>query len=264
MFLNNTAQPASKNARILITWVTGILFALTTTFSYSQGSRNFISASGGYSLPIGKYASERLSNPDYGLAGSGYFGQIAYEHRFLFWLGIRLAGNVTINKTNPDPIVAKSNEYLERVRPFINEEGTYTWKTDASQWKQASAMVGPVLYLYLGKVQLEGHLMGGYVIVESPDILVTGESSSGNNPVEGSLASARSKTWGAGAGASIKIPLSRHLSFQLGGDLIGTEAKFDDLVLVGKIGNYDPLEQPRSEHRLVSVINIGAGFTIEF
>lgn len=251
------------NSRLILA-LTFLIFLLPDPSEcFAQGSRNFFSASGGYSLPIGKYASEKLGNPDYGLAGSGYFGQVAYEHRFLFWLGLRVAGNHTINKTNPGPIIAKSEEYLDMARPFINEEGTYTWTTETTKWKLTSAMIGPALYLYLGKVQFEGHLMGGYVWVHSPDIHVYGTSSSGKNPVEGSMASSLSKTPGGGIGMSIKIPLSSHLTFQLGGDVIGTEAKFHNLTLVGKV-NDTQLEQPRSENRWVSVVNLGAGFCIEF
>lgn len=242
-----------------------LLFKISTTDANAQGSRNFFTVSGGYSLPIGKYASERLSDPDYGLAGSGYFGQVAYEHRFLFWLGMRVSGNLTINKTNPGPIITRSQQYLEFVRPLLSNSGdTYSWTTQTSEWRVASAMAGPALYLYLGRVQVEGHIQGGYVLVQSPDIKVYGESSSGENPVEGSMASSNSGKFGAGIGTSIKIPLSKHLSFQLAADLIGTNAEFDDLVLIGKIGSYPPQEQARTEKRLVSVVNLGAGFTIEF
>jgi hypothetical protein len=242
-----------------------ILLLTTLEKSNAQGSRNFFTVSGGYSLPIGKYASERLSDPNYGLAGSGYFGQVAYEHRFLFWLGMRVSGNLTINKTNAGPIITRSQQYLDLVRPLLsNGDDTYTWTTDASEWRVASAMAGPALYLYLGRVQLEGHVLGGYVLAQSPTIKVYGASSSGANPVEGSLASSNSGKFGAGVGTSIKIPLSKHLSLQLAADLIGTHAEFDDLVLVGKIGSYPPQEQARTEKQLVSVVNLGAGFTIEF
>ena len=42
----------------------------------AQDTKNFFSVTGGYSLPVGQLATEKLNDPLAGLAGSGYYGQV--------------------------------------------------------------------------------------------------------------------------------------------------------------------------------------------
>ena len=71
MFLSNSSL---RNSFLK----TSLLVLLLPLCSLGQ-DRNIVSFSGGYSLPLGKFASANLNDPEAGLAGAGVFGQLSYE-----------------------------------------------------------------------------------------------------------------------------------------------------------------------------------------
>ncbi len=220
-------------------------------------NQNVLSFSGGYSLPIGEFASKQFSNPDAGLAGEGFFGQISYERRIASWWGLRLAGNLNVNQANSEPLI-------EQYSQFLPNPETYTWQSEVTNWKLGAILFGPAGYLSLGSVELEGHVQGGMVFAEAPGVTLNGVSSTGQNTVDARVPVASTRTFGYGAGASVRFRLTDHLRFQLTGDWIGANAQLKDVPTYVKVGDRPPINGLVSPRRFVTVLNAGAGLVVVF
>lgn len=239
---------------------------LTSAFSNSQAqnTRSFFSVTGGYSLPVGNLAKEKLNDPLAGLAGSGYYGQASYDFRIWRWLGLRLTGSLNQNTTNSGPIIDKANSYVQ----FTGK--TYAWESTVSTWKLGAGLIGPAIYINMNRVQIEAHLQGGIVRASTPSVYLVGrEVNASGQVVEGSqtinvsLNHAITKPYGFDAGLSLRLPLFRSLFFQLTGDVIGAKAEVKDLAIRAKVGTLDVADQI-NEKRFIGVVNIGAGLGIAF
>lgn len=225
---------------------------------YSLGQdRNIISFSGGYSVPIGEFASKQFSNPDAGLAGEGFFGQLSYERKFTSWLGARLTGNLNINQTNAKPLI-------EQYSLFLPNPDTYTWQSDVTKWRMGAVLAGPAGYLSLGAVELEGHVQAGMVFAEAPGVVLNGVSSTGQNAVDARVPVASTSAFGYGAGASVRFRLTDHLRLQVTGDWIGADARLKNVPTYVKVGDRPPIEGIISPRRFVTVLNVGAGLVVAF
>lgn len=232
--------------------------------SKAQDTKNFFSVTGGYSLPVGQLAREKLNDPLAGLAGSGHFGQVNFDHRIWRGFGFRLSGSLNVNKTNSDPIIEKANSYVQAIGR------TYTWQSDVSEWKMGAVLFGPAIYLNMNRVQIEAHLQGGIVRASTPSVYLTGQGLTvdGNidptaTKVDVSLNHTIVKPIGFGAGASIRLPLFKALFFQISGDVIGAKAEVKDLAIVANVGG-NPYSDRLNEQRFIGVVNVGAGLGLAF
>lgn len=241
-----------------------ILLIIHIEDANAQDTRNFFSVSGGYSLPVGELATEKLNDPLAGLAGSGYFGHVNYDHRIARWLGVRISGSLNQNSTNSAPIIDKANSYIAATGR------TYNWDSSVSKWKLGAALIGPAIYFNMNRVQIEAHVQGGIVRATTPSVLLTGKEINasgqwveGSQGIEVSLNQATVTPLGFGAGLSLRLPLFGALFFQLSGDVIGAKAKVSDLAIRAKIGQFEHNDRI-NESRFIGVVNIGAGLGIAF
>lgn len=241
-----------------------IVLICTLNNSLAQETRSFLSVTGGYSLPVGELARQKLNDPFAGLTGSGHFGQVNYDFRLSRGFGFKISGSMNLNKTRPQPIIERANQKVEEIRPLINETSAYSWQTDVSKWKFNAVMAGPAVFLNFNWVQLEAHVQGGYVQVTSPTVKMTGTFESGENSISVNLLPASTKGFGLGAGASLRIPIINQLYFHISGDFIATEATLNDVAIKVRIGSYPEATVPINEKRFVGVANIGAGLGIAF
>lgn len=230
----------------------------------AQDTKNFFSVTGGYSLPVGQLATEKLNDPLAGLAGSGYYGQVNYDHRIWRWLGLRISGSLNVNTTNSDPIINKANSYIQATGK------TYSWQSTVSDWKLGAGLIGPAIYFNMNRVQIEAHVQGGIVRASTPSVYLIGHAITADGNVDGSLPAidvslnhTTVKPLGFGAGASLRLPLFKALFFQLSGDVIGAKAQVKDLAIVANIGGM-PLSDRLNEKRFIGVVNVGAGLGIAF
>ncbi len=237
------------------------LFIVCSFSSYSQ--KNAFSFGGGYSLPIGKFASKALDDPKAGMAGSGYFGQVNYERKLFPGVGLRLSANHNVNSTNPGPVIQKADELVNMYRMLLGEEGQYSWISDAQEWKQSSLMIGPALYIPIGPLTLEAHAQAGRLFITSPKVSLQGTSTSGNNPIDAVMMPVKAQSWGFAGGMSLRIPLGSVVQFKLFAEAIATEATFKDIALRGTVGGIEA-SHLIDEKRAVGVINTGAGFVFRF
>ncbi|NIJ55793.1 hypothetical protein [Dyadobacter arcticus] len=232
-------------------------FLLVHSQIQAQNTRGFFSVTGGYSLPVGELAREKLDDPFAGLTGSGYFGQANFDVRIARWIGLRASGSMNYNKTNSQPIIDKANSYAQ----VLGE--TYNWQSSVSRWKLAALMIGPALYINFNRVQIELHAQGGKVWANSPSVNLIGTSEAGGEPITVDLKPASTSAYGLAGGASLRVPLSGHLYFQLSGDVIGAEAEIKDVTIRAVRGTLDFSEKV-SEKRFIGVVNVGAGLGIAF
>ena len=230
----------------------------------AQDRRNYISLTYGYSVPVGKFAKSSPNDPLAGLAGEGYFGQFSYDHLFSNWLGFRISGSYNNNTTNSDPIIKIANSYASVTGR------TYDWQTDVSKWKMASAMIGPAIYLHIGKLQIEGHAQGGIVKAQTPSVYLagnpmtpSGEIDPSGKKIELSLDRRTVTPFGLAGGLSLRLPLFRGLYIHASGDVIGAQAEVKDLAFKAKVGDLEIADQI-SEKRFIGVVNLGGGLGIAF
>lgn len=219
--------------------------------------RNIVSFSGGYSLPLGKFASANLNDPEAGLAGAGVFGQLSYERKVAPWLGLRLTGSLNINQTDPQPLI-------DRYSQILTKPESYTWEKEASKWRFGAVLLGPSGFLSLGKTELEGHVQGGFIFAESPGVTLNGTSSVGSPSIEGRIAQTSTSAFGFGAGASVRFRLIQQLGFQLTADAIAANAQLKNVTTSVKVNNVPFPESTTSPKRFVTVLNVGAGLVVAF
>jgi hypothetical protein len=233
-----------------------LLFWLYPSTLYAQ-SPNSLSFATGYSLPLGKFASKQFSDPDAGLAGEGFFAQLAYERRLAERWGVRLSGSLNINQTNSQPII-------EQYSVFLPDRNTYTWLSDVTQWRLGTLLIGPCGYLSVGAVELEGHVQGGVVLAEAPGIHLIGTSSTGQNAVEARIPVASTTAPGFGAGGAVRFRLTDHLRFQVTGNWTGANARLKNVPTYVKVGDRPAMEGLISPRRFVTVLNVGVGLAVVF
>ncbi len=218
--------------------------------------RNVVSFSGGYSLPVGQFASENLNDPEAGLAGSGYYGQLSYERKVLSWLGLRLTGNLNVNQTDAQPLI-------DQYSPLLDGSESYSWQKETTTWQFGALLLGPSGYLTAGNIELEGHAQVGLVFAESPSATVYGTSSAGGPDVEGRFPRASTSAFGFGAGASVRFRLIGNLRLQLTAEAIAANMQLKDITTYRRLGTF-VLETTDSPKRFVSVVNVGAGLVFGF
>lgn len=241
------------------------LFLFTQLGAQAQNdNRSFFSVAAGYSLPVGELAREKLNDPFAGLTGSGYYGQVNYDFRIARWFGLKFSGSMNKNTTRPQPIVDIADLRVEELKGLINETTSHTWDTRVSRWKFNAIMAGPAIFLNFNRVQIEGHVQGGYVKVTSPTVDMTGTFQSGENQILVHLSPASASGFGVGAGASIRLPIAGPLYFHLSGDFLATEAELKNVAVNVRVGNIHEVGIPINEKRFVGVANIGAGLGISF
>ncbi|WAC10303.1 outer membrane beta-barrel protein [Dyadobacter pollutisoli] len=233
------------------------LFLFIAFHAQAQNTRSFFSVTGGYSLPVGELAREKLDDPFAGLTGSGYFGQANYDFRIARWVGLRVSGSMNLNKTNSQPIIDKANSYAAGLGE------TFTWQANVSKWKLNALMVGPALYINMGRAQIELHAQGGKVWANSPTVDLIGTAENGGEPITVGLKPASTSAFGLAGGASLRLPIAGKLYFQLSGDVIGAEAEIKDVTIRAVRGSFDFSEKV-SEKRFIGVVNVGAGLGIAF
>lgn len=263
MILNKIHSPMTKFRFCFLMLIT-LLLSIQIEEVKAQDTRNFFSVTGGYSLPVGELAKEKLNDPLAGLAGSGYFGQVSYDHRIARWFGIKLSGSFNQNNTNSDPIVGKANTYAEAIGR------TYTWDSNVSKWKLGAVLIGPALYLNFNRVQIEAHVQGGILKATTPSVLLigrqinaSGELVEGAKEINVSLNHATVNPIGFGAGLSLRLPIAGALFFHLSGDVIGAKAEVKDLAIKAEVEGFQYSDRI-NESRFIGVVNIGAGLGIAF
>ncbi|QRR02095.1 hypothetical protein [Dyadobacter sandarakinus] len=234
-----------------------VLFLFACISAEAQNTRNFFSVTGGYSLPVGEMAREKLDDPFAGIAGSGYYGQVNYDFRIARWLGLRASGSMNRNKTNSQPIVDKASKYAK----ILGEQ--YNWESSVSRWTLDAVLVGPALYINMNRVQLELHAQAGKVWAETPAVSLVGNSETGGAPIHVDLRPVSTSAFGIAGGMSLRLPLAGSLFFQLTGDVIGAEAELKDVAIKAVRGSYD-LSERINEKRFIGVVNVGAGLGIAF
>jgi hypothetical protein len=235
-----------------------ILLTLACLQGHAQNNtRSFLSVTGGYSLPVGELAREKLDDPFAGLTGSGYFGQANFDFRIARWIGLRASGSMNVNKTNSKPILEKADSYAE----LLND--AYSWDSKVSSWKLNALMVGPALYINMNRVQLELHAQAGKVWANSPSVTLTGTSESGGEQLNVNLTPASTSAFGLAGGFSLRLPLAGNLYFQIGADMIGAEAEIKDVAVQVRRGTFK-YDDRIHDKRFIGVVNAGAGLGIAF
>lgn len=245
-----------KHSLVIKSLLTLSILVLLLPFS-SRAQQNSISFSGGYSLPVGKFASKQFSDPEAGLAGSGFYGQLSYERKLANWWGVRLTGNFNSNQTNADPLI-------EQYSILLPNPDTYTWQSEVTKWELGAVLVGPMAYKALGKMEFTAHVQGGVIFAKSPGVILFGTSSTGLNAVEGRITSGSTQAFGLGGGGSIRFRLTNALKFQITGDWIGARAELKDVPTYVKVGNFPAIEGTETRQRFVGVVNTGAGLVVVF
>ncbi|GAA4433665.1 hypothetical protein GCM10023091_07490 [Ravibacter arvi] len=230
---------------------------------WSQVKKTSVTFGGGYSLPIGKFASKAFDDPKAGMADAGYFGQFNLEQKLFPGFGLRLSAIQNVNRTNPEPVINKANELVMNFGPLIGETGPYNWQAESGRWKMTSLMLGPAIYIPIGPLEIEAHAQVGRLFITSPKITLNGTSESGNNPIVAQMFPIKAQNWGFGGGASLRIPLGKSVQLSLLADALAADANFENIALHGNVGGME-VTQNISEKRAVGVLNVGAGLVFRF
>lgn len=244
--------------------IVAIALLFSGEIAFAQVYQNYISASGGYSLPVGKFAKAKPDDPLAGLAGSGLNGQVNYDRTLWRTIGIRVSGSINKNKTNPGPMIDKANSYAAVTGK------TYGWQSDVSDWKFGAILIGPSVYINVRKLQIEGHVQGGIVNAKTPSVhlighalTASGQTDPASQQIDITLERRQVTPFGFGGGISIRYPINKHLFVNVNSDIVTAQAEVKNLAVKAKVGTTQ-LSDQISDKRFIGVVNIGAGIGFAF
>ena len=202
------------------------------------------------SLPLGKvYSGIDYSNKKSGYASTGYIVEGSFT-----WLGAKKLGLVlqALYQSNP----------LKDTASSVIPSGT-SFPLGTKPWKNIYVMGGPAYMNHFGKILVDVHVTGGFVVSSGPLFNLTNPETQSN---ESKTATGFSIGFGLGAG----YMLSRHFAIKINA---GYLAGFPS---IKKQYNAYPYWDPAKNQvvyttpaeinisKTISVFNIGAGVVYQF
>lgn len=231
---------------------TFLLILLFAKVSYSQDHPRFsLTLSAGPSISLREVAAKITSSPRAQLAGNGLAGQIGLDMRVWRAIGLTARVNYNQNETRKEPLEVQAGYYN-----LTNLDIT------AQKWSGLSAMAGPTLTKQWGIFGLQGRLLGGYVVVDSPQFVINGLL--GNRPARIEADSKQGKDLAFGAGATVFINLSKNFGLVINGDATYTNVEFKEVVTRVTLNNGITTPITTTESQNVGILNVTGGLRFSF
>jgi hypothetical protein len=142
-----------KKALLLVSLMvilTSPIFPQQKTLTEPQRSRVFLLADGGYSLPLGKYASDDKKDSEAGFAAGGFYIQAGayWLGKHDFGLGISYAFQYNSVQGTADSVPLNASGYYLGDKP----------------WSNNYLLAGPVFMKSIGKINILAGINAGFII----------------------------------------------------------------------------------------------------
>ena len=228
------------------------LLFLQTAFAQDEG-RFSISLAAGPSISLRKVATKITGTQRGELAGDGWAAQAGATYRFLRNFGITARLNYNQNTTRKEGIELLAINSYNIANPNVS---------NAENWDALSLLVGPSVHVFIGKLALEGRLMGGYASVKGPDFAVSGKFSGRDISVVTSTKTAQSLAFGIGG--TLRLALSNRFSIALNSDYTQANAEFKNVENQLKVAGMSVTPTSPIITQNVGILNVTGGIVLSF
>lgn len=209
--------------------------------------------SAGKSLSVRELATKVFGETRGELAGDGIGAQAILAFYPTRRLGIAVRGSYNQNKTRQEGIILIAQNQYNVVNPVVES---------ANDWNVMSAMIGPTLRLGGDGLGLEGRLLVGYAMVNSPAFVTRGRFQSFDVSIQTQSQKAADLAYGAGATLNIGITGGIALVVNADASLISTT--FKNVNNQVTTAGFPPLNQLVDIQQNVGVVNITGGLRFSF
>jgi hypothetical protein len=230
--------------------IIGIAASAVQAQDYDRFSINM---AGGKSLSVRELATKVFGETRGELAGDGIGAQVTVAYYPTRRLGIAVRGSYNQNKTREEGIMLIAQNQYNVINPVV---------VSAEDWNVMSVMIGPGLRLGGDKLGLEGRLLVGYAVVNSPTFITTGRFQTYDIRIQTHTKKASDLAYGAGATLSIGVIRGIALVFNADASLISTTFKSvnNEVTTAG----FPPLNQSVDIQQNVGVVNVTGGLRFSF
>ncbi|MFN8349252.1 MAG: hypothetical protein U0X91_29900 [Spirosomataceae bacterium] len=231
-----------------------VVFGMTVSAAQAQDFDRFsLHVAGGKSLSVRELATKVFGETRGELAGDGIAAQVTASYYPTRRLGIALRGSYNQNRTRQEGIIMIAQNQYNVINPVVES---------AQDWNVMSAMIGPSLRLGGDKLNLEGRLLVGYAMVNSPNFITTGRFQTYDIRIQTYTKKASDIAYGAGATLGIGIVRGIALVFNADAGLISTTFKSvnNEVTTAG----FPTLNQTFDIQQNVGVVNVTGGLRFSF
>lgn len=207
----------------------------------------------GKSLSVRELATKVFGETRGELAGDGVGGQLIIAYYPTRRLGIALRGSYNQNKTREEGIQSIALKQYNVVNPVVES---------AEDWNVASAMIGPSLRLGGDRLGLEGRLLVGYAIVNSPTFITTGRFQTYDIRIQ--TLSQKASDLAYGAGATLNIGISGGIALVINADASLISTTFKNVSNQVTTAGFPALNQLVDIDQNVGVVNVTGGLRFSF
>lgn len=231
--------------------ISGLAMGAAQAQDYDRFSINI---AGGKSLSVRELATKVFGRTRGGeLADDGIGAQVVLAYYPTRRLGLATRFSYNQNRTREEGIklIASTNYGVEN--PVVQStEG----------WNAMSAMIGPTLRLGGRRLGLEGRLLVGYAVVNSPMFVTTGSYQKFDITV--STQTQNSADWAYGAGATLNIGLIGGLSMVVNTDATLISTTFRNVSNQITTAGFPTVNQLVDIEQHVGVLNVTGGLRFAF
>lgn len=231
-----------------------IILVMTGSVVQAQDfSRFTLNIAGGKSLSVRQLATQVFGETRGELADDGIAGQIVTTYYPSRRLGIAARFSYNQNKTRQEGIRLIAMNQYNVISPVVES---------ADDWNVASAMIGPSLRLGGNRLGLEGRLLVGYAMVNSPAFVTTGTFQGYNIRVQTDTQKAADLAYGAGA--TLHIGITRAIALVVNADASLISTTFKNVNNHVTTTGFPTLTQQVDIDQNVGVVNVTGGLRFSF
>ncbi len=234
-----------------------LLFAVTLSVAQAQDEdydRLSLSIAGGKSLSLRQLATRVFGETRGGaLADDGIGAQIVIGYYPTRHLGLATRFSYNQNRTRDEGIKLIASSNYGVVNPVVES---------SEDWNALSAMIGPSLRLGGRRLGVEGRVLFGYAIVNSPTFVTTGSFQ--NYAIRVQTKTQKASDWSYGAGGTIHIGLVRGLALVVNADATLVSTTFKNVSNQITTAGFPTVNQLVDIEQHVGVLNVTGGLRFAF
>lgn len=231
-----------------------VFFGMTVSAVQAQDFDRFsLNIAGGKSLSVRQLATKVFGETRGEIAGDGISAQAILAYYPTRRLGIAVRGSYNQNETRQEGIVLIAQNQYNVVNPVVES---------TNDWNVMSAMIGPTLRLGGNRLGLEGRLLVGYAIVNSPAFVTTGRFQTFDIRIQ--TQSQKASDLAYGAGATLSIGITRGIALVVNADASLISTTFKNVNNQVSTAGFPPLNQLVDIKQNVGVVNVTGGLRFSF
>lgn len=189
-----------------------VITMLAASTAFSQTENNLLSISAGPSVALGNFSKSSPRDENAGLAQTGGYVQVNFEHRFISSIGATATVFGQLNPVNTRSLEQYYNEqyYGAPISSFVDRY-FQNWQFDKKNWHSYGVLAGAVTeWPVMTKLHVKLKAQAGIVFVKSPEL--NGKSYSTDNDASFLLTKGKGNGFAYALSGGIKHQYNKKIS----------------------------------------------------